>query len=75
MNQFTPAPEYPIRTVSNLLRKFVKIFASQGAPPVATTPAANLPPVLQVLLILWQFATSVNETGGKYWEEYQAAET
>ncbi len=28
---FSPAPEYPIRTVS-------EIFASQGAPPVSTTP-------------------------------------
>ncbi len=36
-----PAPEYPIRIVSNFLRKFAEIFASQGSPPVSTTPAAN----------------------------------
>ncbi len=42
---FPPAPEYSIKTVSNFLRKFTEIFASQGAPPVSTTPAANLPPV------------------------------
>ncbi len=35
-----PAPEYPIRTISNF---FKEIFASQGAPLV--TPAAKLPPV------------------------------
>ncbi len=44
-----------------LLRKFAEIFASQGAPPVSTTPVSNcrryqrhqrqiLPPVLLVLL-------------------------
>ena len=42
---FPPAPEYPIRTVSNFFRKFVEIFASQGAPTVSTTPVANLPTV------------------------------
>ncbi len=51
-----PAPEYPIRTISNLFRKFAEIFASQGTPPVSTTPVAN-------------FATSfasVVDTGGKF---------
>jgi hypothetical protein len=31
----------------------MEIFESQGAPPVSTTPAAN-------------FATGVNNTGGKF---------
>ncbi len=31
---FLPAPEYPIRTVSNFFRKFAETFASQGASPV-----------------------------------------
>jgi hypothetical protein len=26
-------------------KKFAEIFASQGEPPVSTTPVANLPPV------------------------------
>ncbi len=39
---FPPAPVYPITTVSIF---FAEIFASQGAPPVSTTPAAILPPV------------------------------
>jgi hypothetical protein len=49
---------------------FVNSFYSAGindtggnSPPVSTTPAANLPPV------------DVNGTSGKYWEQYQAAET
>ncbi len=32
-----------------LERKFAEIFASQGAPPVSTTPVANLPPVSTTL--------------------------
>jgi hypothetical protein len=74
MNQFPPSPEYPIRTVSNFFRKFAEIYASQGAPPVSTTPAANLPPVSTTLVA--NFATNfasvfdtggngVNDTGGK----------
>ncbi len=56
INKFPPAPEYPIRTVSIFLQKFVEIFASQGAPQVSTTMAAN-------------FSTSfasVVDTGGKF---------
>jgi hypothetical protein len=33
-------------SVTRFFRKFTEIFASQGAPPVSTTPVANLPPVL-----------------------------
>ncbi len=42
------------------------VFASQGAPPVSTTPAANLPPVSMTPAA--DFATSfasVVDTGGK----------
>jgi hypothetical protein len=42
--------------ISNFFQKFAKIFASQGAPPVSTTPVAN-------------FATSsagVDDAGGKF---------
>jgi hypothetical protein len=55
MNQFPPAPEYPIRTVSIFFQKFAEIFASQGAPPVSTTSAENF---------VTSFA-SVVDTGGK----------
>jgi hypothetical protein len=48
---FPPAPEYPIRTLSNF-QKFAETFASQGAPPVSTTPVDNFsPPVSLVMLI------------------------
>ncbi len=47
---FPQAPDNNIRIISNFLRKFAEIFASQGAPPVANCrryqpPAANFPPV------------------------------
>jgi hypothetical protein len=48
----------------------VEIFASQGAPPVSTTPEANL--LLVSTTPMANFATSfasvvdVNETGGKF---------
>jgi hypothetical protein len=35
----------PLRPTSNFFIKFGEIFASQGAPLVSKTPAANLPPV------------------------------
>jgi hypothetical protein len=69
---FPPSPEYPIRTVSNFFRKFVEIFASQGAPPYQRHCWQILPPIPLVLLIHTgindtgdKFATGVNDTGGK----------
>ena len=47
---FPQAPENNIRIISIFFWKFAEIFASQGAPPVSTSPAANLPPVPLVLL-------------------------
>jgi hypothetical protein len=41
----------------------VEIFTSQGAPPVSTTPVANLP---QVSIHQWQIAAGINDTGGKF---------
>jgi hypothetical protein len=37
-------------------QKFAEIFASQGAPPVSTTPAANLPLMSRTLAA--NFATN-----------------
>jgi hypothetical protein len=65
------------------------IFASKGAPAVSTTlvakllpvsttatPAANFATSLAIVVFTGgKFATGVNNTGGKKWEEYQAAET
>ncbi len=44
MNQFPPSPRVFHVDRFKFFRKFAKIFASQGAPPVSTTPAAKLPP-------------------------------
>ncbi len=53
MNQF---PIGPFR----IFWKFAEIFASQGAQPVSTTPAANFASVVDTG---GKFATGVNDTG------------
>ena len=45
MNQIPPSPRVFQLDRFEFFRKFAEIFASQGAPPVSTTPMANLPPV------------------------------
>ena len=45
MNHFPPSPRVFHLDRFEFFRKFTEIFASQGAPPVSTTPVANLPPV------------------------------
>jgi hypothetical protein len=45
MNQFPPSPRVLHLDRFEFFQKFAEIFASQGAPPVSTTPVANLPPV------------------------------
>ena len=45
MNQFTPSSRVFHLDRFEFFRKFAEIFASQGAPPVSTTPVENLPPV------------------------------
>jgi hypothetical protein len=45
MHQFPPSPRVFRLDHFEFFRKFAEIFASQGAPPVSTTPLANLPPV------------------------------
>jgi hypothetical protein len=53
-NPFPPSPRVSHEDRFNFFRKFAEIFASQGAPPVSTTPVAKL-----------QFAISIYDTGGK----------
>jgi hypothetical protein len=49
--------------------KFAEIFASQGAPPVSTTPAANFSSIFtSVVDTDGKFAPGVNDTGGKYFK-------
>jgi hypothetical protein len=45
MNKFPLRPRVLHLDRFDFFRKFAEIFASQGAPPVSTTPVANLPPV------------------------------
>jgi hypothetical protein len=45
MNQFPTHPRVFHLDRFEFFRKFAEIFASQSAPPVSTTPVANLPPV------------------------------
>jgi hypothetical protein len=43
---------------------------------VSTTPAANFATSFTSAVVTsGEFATGVNDTGGKHWEQYQAADT
>jgi hypothetical protein len=55
MNQFPPYPRVFHLDRFEFFRKFAEIFASQGAPPVSATPAANF----------YTIFASVVDTGGK----------
>ncbi len=77
MNQFPPSPRVFHLDSFEFFRKFAEISASQGAPPVSTTPVANLPPVSATPVANFstifpsvvdsggKFAAGVNDTGGK----------
>ncbi len=78
MNEFTPHPRVFRLDRFEFFRKFAEIFASQCAPPVSTTPVANLPPAsatpaanfytifASVVDTGGKFATGVNDTGIKF---------
>ncbi len=86
---FPPAPEYPIRTVTNFFENSqrysqVKVhhryqrhrWQAAKLPPVSTTPAANFATSFtSVVDTGGKFAAGVNDTGGKQWGQYQAADT
>jgi hypothetical protein len=80
MNQFSPSPRVSHLAIFKFFQKFAEIFAIQGAPPESMTPLANLLPVSLVLLIpVANLPPGVNDTGvidtgGKKWDQYQAAE-
>jgi hypothetical protein len=80
MNHPPQAPENCIRVilkfVENLRRYLqVKVY-HQGVPPVSTTPMANFATsTAGVVDTGGKFATGVNITDGKLWEQYQTAET
>jgi hypothetical protein len=67
MNQFPPSPRVFHLDRFEFFRNFAEIFASQGAPPVSTTPVANFSSIFaSVLDTGGKFATGVNDTGGKF---------
>ncbi len=66
MNQFPPSPRVFHLDRFEFFRKFVEIFASQGAPPVSTTLVANFSTIFaSVVDTGGKFATGVNDAGGK----------
>jgi hypothetical protein len=62
-----PKPQsIPLGRFQNFSNPFLEIFASQGASPVSTTPAANFATSFaSVVDAGGKFATGVNDTGGK----------
>jgi hypothetical protein len=67
MNQFPPNPRVFHLDRFKFFRKFAEIFASQGAPPVSTTPGANFYTIFaSVVDTGGKFATGVNDTGSKF---------
>ncbi len=67
MNQFPPGPRVFHLDRFEFFRKFAEIFASQGAPPVSTTPVANFSTIFaSVVDTGGKFATGVNNAGGKF---------
>ena len=66
MNHFPPSPRVFHLDRFEFFRKFTEIFASQGAPPVSTTPVANFSTIFaSVIDTGGKFAAGVNDTGGK----------
>jgi hypothetical protein len=66
MNQFPPSPRVSHLDRFEFFRKFAEIFASKGAPPVSTTPAANFATSFaSVVDTGGKFAAGINDTGGK----------
>jgi hypothetical protein len=86
MNQFPPAPEYSITTISNFSKICGDIRNSRCTTDIndtggkfATTvnnTGSKMPPVLTTQAA--NFSTSFNsvaDTSGKQWRQYQAADT
>ena len=67
MNQFPPSPRVFHLDRFEFFQKFAEIFASQGAPPVSTTPVANFVSIFACVVDTGgKFATGVNVTGRKF---------
>jgi hypothetical protein len=62
----SPQPQSISLKRFEFFRKFAEVLASQGAPPVSTTPAENFATSsLCAVDTGGKFATGVNDTGGK----------
>ncbi len=62
--KFPPSPRVSHLDRFKFFGKFAEKFASQGAPPVSTTPVANLPAVSTTPAA--KFAIGVVDTGDKF---------
>jgi hypothetical protein len=64
MNQFPPSPRVFHYDRFEFFRKFAKIFAAQGLPPVSLTPVANgkKSSIRKILIILFGHLWAVEET-------------
>jgi hypothetical protein len=66
MNQFPLSSRVFHLDRFEFFRKFAEIFASQGAPPVSTTPVANFSTIFASIVDTGgKFAAGVVDTGGK----------
>jgi hypothetical protein len=82
MGHFPPSPRVSHIDHFKFFRKFAEIFASQGAPQVSTLPPVSMTPAANfatsfasVVGTGGNFATGVNDTSGKIWKQYQAADS
>jgi hypothetical protein len=62
MNQFPPSPRVSHWDRFEFFRKFAEAFASQGTPPVSTTPVANCHDTGGKIAA---GINNINDTGGK----------
>jgi hypothetical protein len=67
MNQFPPSPRLSHYDRFEFFQKFAEIFTNKGALTFSTTPVANFATSLaSVVGTGGKFATSVNDTDGKF---------
>jgi hypothetical protein len=69
MNQFPPNPRVSHKECFEFFGKFAEIFASQGGPPVLTTP---MPKKIAAGIndTCGKFASGINNTGDKFRHQF-----
>ena len=68
MNQFPPAPEYPVRTVSNFVENSRNIRKSRCTTVINDTSGKIAAGINDAG---GKFATGINDTGGKFCHQFQ----